>query len=154
MQAFYAVCLRSQSSVKRTCYISKRNNVFFWQPPFFELFEILAREILVCSCMQKLSTFMGAKSFKCVWSLTVTKVRSLQQEGLGMNVFIPNPPGYMLIAIIFDIARFGLIGSLEESSKRHFMKLEFDNKVLNSINISNFLNRKKENSAVPSFFKS
>ena len=54
-----------------------------------------------------------------------------------MNESIPNSPEYKLIAIILDIDIFKLYkpvqtGSLEEITKRNFLKLEFRHKGLDA----------------------
>ena len=64
-----------------------------------------------------------------------------------MNVCIPNSPEYKPIAIILDIARWRLykqveIASLEETTKRTFLKLEFRNKGFGAVNISNILSQR------------
>ena len=67
------------------------------------------------------TTIIGPPSYSYQVILTACKkLRSLQQESLGMNRFIPNSPEYKLIAIIVGIVRFKLYepvhtGSLEET---------------------------------------
>ena len=78
---------------------------------------------------------------------------------IGSFGFIPNSPECKLIAIILDIARFNLYkpvqtGSWEEITKQNFLKLEFRNKGLSAVNISDILNHKKIKSAVSPYFKS
>ena len=121
------------------------------------LHDVVTSDILFCytQCQPLGLRHIRTKSYQ----LSVTKLRSIQQEALRLNVLIPNSPEYKPTAISLDIARFRLFnpaqtGSSEESTKRNFLKLEFRNKSLAAVSISNTQNHKKVKSAVPPYFKS
>ena len=72
--------------------------------------------------------------------------------------YVPNSPEYKLVAIILDVATFRLYKpvqtvSPEETSTRDFLKLDFRNKGLDAVKISNILNHKKVTSTIPAYFK-
>ena len=63
-----------------------------------------------------------------------------------------------LVAIILDVAKFRLYQpvqtvSPEETTTRDFLKLDFRNKGLDAVNISNILNHNKVTSNIPAYFK-
>ena len=93
-----------------------------------------------------------------LYQLPVTKPRSLQKDVVDTKTFIQNSPEYKLVAIILDVAKFRLykpvqIVSPEETPTRDFLKLDFRNKGLDAVNISNILNYNKVTSTIPAYFK-
>ena len=69
-----------------------------------------------------------------------------------------NSPEYKLVAIILDVAKFSLYKPVQtvspaETPTRDVLKLDFRNKGLDAVNISNILNHKKMTSAIPAYFK-
>ena len=93
-----------------------------------------------------------------LYQLPVTKLRSLQKEVVDTKTYIQNSPEYKLVAIILDVAKFRLYKpvqtfSPEETPTRDFLKLDFRNKNLDAVNISNILNHKKVTSTIPAYFK-
>ena len=89
--------------------------------------------------------------------LPVTKLRSLQKEVVDtkhMFKILLNK----LVAIILDVAKFMLYKPVqtvppEDTPTRDFLKLDFRNKDLDAVNISNILNYKKVTSTIPVYFK-
>ena len=74
------------------------------------------------------------------------------------KTYIQNSPEYKLVAIILDVAKFRLykpvqIVSPEETPTRDFLNLDFRNKGLDAVNISNILNHKKVTSTIPAYLK-
>ena len=74
------------------------------------------------------------------------------------KTYVPNSPEYKLVAIILDVAKFRLYKpvqtvSPEETPTRDFLKLDFRNKGLGTVNISNILNHKRVTSTIPAYFK-
>ena len=63
---------------------------------------------------------------------------------LNMKCFPQNSPGYKLTGIILDIATYRLFRHVRsdstENPNRNFIKIEFRNRGLDAINISNILN--------------
>ena len=77
---------------------------------------------------------------------------------MATKTYVPNSSEYKLVAIILDIAKFRLYKpvqtfSLAETPTRDFLKLDFRNKGLDAVNISNILNHKEVTSAIPAYFK-
>ena len=77
---------------------------------------------------------------------------------MDTKTYVQNSPEYKLVAIILDVAKFRLYKpvqtvSPEETPTRDFLKLDFRNKGLDAVNISNILNHKKVTSAIPAYFK-
>ena len=77
---------------------------------------------------------------------------------MDTKTYVPNSPEYKLVAIILDVAKFRLCKpvqtvSSEETPTRDFLKLDFRNKGLDAVNISNILNHKKFTSNIPDYFK-
>ena len=80
--------------------------------------------------------------------LPVTKFRPLQKQAVDTKQYVPNSPDYKLVAIILDVATFRWYKpvqtvSLEETPTRDFLKLDFRNKGLDAVNISNIMSHKK-----------
>ena len=93
-----------------------------------------------------------------LYQLPVTKLRSLQKEVVDTKTFVQNSSKYKLVAIILDVAKLRLYKpvqtvSPEETPTRDFLKLDFKNKGLDAINISNILNHRKVTSTIPAHFK-
>ena len=93
-----------------------------------------------------------------LYQLPVTKFRSLQKEVVDTKTYVENSPEYKLVAIILDVAKFRLYKpvqtvSPEETPTRDVLKLDFRNKGLDTVNISNILNHKKVTSTIPAYFK-
>ena len=91
-----------------------------------------------------------------LYQLPVTKLRSLQKEVVDTKTYVQNSPEYKLVAIILDVAKFRLYKpvqavSPEETPTRDFLKLDFRNKGLDAVNISNILNHKKVTSNIPAY---
>ena len=64
----------------------------------------------------------------------------------------------ILLNIILDVAKFRLYKpvqavSPEKTPTRDFLKLDFRNKGLDAVNISNIVNHKKVTSTIPAYFK-
>ena len=64
----------------------------------------------------------------------------------------------ILLKISLDVAKFSLYKpvqtvSPEETPTHDFLKLDFRNKSLDAVNISNILNHKKVTSTIPAYFK-
>ena len=77
---------------------------------------------------------------------------------MDTKIYVPNSPEYKLVAIILDVAKFRLYKhvqtvSPEETPTRDFLKLDFRNKDIDAVNISNILNHKKMTSTIPAYFK-
>ena len=77
---------------------------------------------------------------------------------MDTKTYVQNPPGYKLVAIILDVAKFRLYKpvqtvSPEETPTRDFLKVDFRNKGLDAVNISNIHNHKKVTSTIPAYFK-
>ena len=92
-----------------------------------------------------------------LYQLPVTKLRSLQKWLIQKHI-LPNSPEYKLVAIILDVAKLRLYKpvqtvSPEETPTRDFLKLDFRNRGLDAVTISNILNYKKVTSTIPSYFK-
>ena len=88
----------------------------------------------------------------------VTKLGSLQKEVVDTKTYVQNSPEYKLVAIILDVAKFRLYKpvqtvSPEETPTHDFLKLDFRNKGLDAVTISNILNYKKVTSTIPAYFK-
>ena len=80
-----------------------------------------------------------------LYQLPVTKLRSLQKEAVDTKTYITNSPENKLVAIILDVVKFRLYKSVqtvspEETPTCDFLKLNFRNKGLDAVNISNILN--------------
>ena len=74
------------------------------------------------------------------------------------KTYVQNSPEYKLVAIILDVAEFRLYKpvqtvSPEETPTRDFLKLDFRNKCLDSVYISNILNHKRVTTTIPAYFK-
>ena len=66
---------------------------------------------------------------------------------MDTKTYIPNSPEYKLVSIILDVAKFRLYKPVqtvfpEETRFSDFLKLDFRNKGLVAVNISNILNHK------------
>ena len=77
---------------------------------------------------------------------------------MDTKTYVENSPEYKLVAIILDVAKFRLYKpvqtvSPEETPTRNVLKLDFRNKGLDTVNISNILNHKKVTSNIPAYFK-
>ena len=84
---------------------------------------------------------------------------------MDTKTYVQNSPEYhfgccyhWMVAIILDVAKFRLYKpdqtvSPEEILTRDFLKLDFRNKGLDAVNISNILNHKKLTSTIPAYFK-
>ena len=77
---------------------------------------------------------------------------------MDTKTYVQNSPEYKLVAIILDVAKFRLYKpvqpvSPEETPTRDYLKLDFRNKDLDAVNISNILNHKKVTSTIPAYFK-
>ena len=93
-----------------------------------------------------------------LYQLPVTKLRSLQKEVVDTKTYVQNSPEYKLVAINLDVAKFRLYKPVqtvcpEETPTRDFLKLDFRNKCLDAVNISNILNHKKVTSTIPAYLK-
>ena len=93
-----------------------------------------------------------------LYQLPVTKLRSLQKEVVDTKTYVPNSPEFKLVAIILDVAKFRLYRpvqtvSPEETPTCDFLKLDYRNKGLNVVNISNILNHNNVTSTIPAYFK-
>ena len=93
-----------------------------------------------------------------LYQLPATKLCSLQKEAVDIKTYVPNSPEYKLGAIIFDDFKFRLyklvqIVSPEETPPHEILKLDFRNKGLDAVNISNILKLKKVTSTIPAYFK-
>ena len=77
---------------------------------------------------------------------------------MDTKTYVQNSPEYKLVTIILDVAKFRLYKpvqtvSSEETPTRDFLKLDFRNKGLDTVNISSILNNKKVTSTIPAYFK-
>ena len=77
---------------------------------------------------------------------------------MDTKTYVQNSPEYKLVAIILDVAKVRLYKpvqtvSLEETPTCDFLKLDFKNKDIDAVNISNILNHKKVTSTIPTYFK-
>ena len=79
---------------------------------------------------------------------------------MDTKTYVQNFPEYKLVAIILDVAMFRLCKpvqtvSPEDTPTRDFLKLDFRNKGLDAVNISNIMNQcdKKVTSTIPAYLK-
>ena len=91
-----------------------------------------------------------------LYQLPITKLSSLQKEVVNTKIYVQNSPEYKLVAIVLDVAKFRLykpVQTVSPEETRDFLKLDFRNKGLDAVNISNILNHKKVTSTMPAYFK-
>ena len=73
---------------------------------------------------------------------------------MDTKTYVQNSSEYKLVAIILDAAKFRLYKPVQTVSAeviptRDFLKLDFRNKGLDTVNISNILNHMKVTSTIP-----
>ena len=92
-----------------------------------------------------------------LFSLPLSKLSALNNTALARQVTDFNSTEYQLAAVVSDVASHRLFKPVRihqnESNQRSFLKIEFANKGLDAINISNILHHKDVQSKVPPYFK-
>jgi len=92
-----------------------------------------------------------------LYSLPLTELRSLQLECEKLRFNNEYSSKHRLNSIIMDIAYHRLfrpvITSTNDPDKRAFLKLKFNNKGLDNINLTNILHHKDVMSKIPDYFK-
>ena len=92
-----------------------------------------------------------------LYSISLSKLSLLFQEAQNTSVTDSRSVLYRLVAIIMDIANHRLFKPVLTTSnseeKRYFFKVEFANKGLDAVNISNIFHQKSVQKTIPDYFK-
>ena len=92
-----------------------------------------------------------------LYAIPLSKLRQLRDECLNMALFDQFTSEYRLLSIILDIAFKRLDKPIQNNNhepvKGSFLKLNFANKGIDAIHISNILHNKKVTAHIPKYFK-
>lgn len=92
-----------------------------------------------------------------LYSIPLSKLSLLFQDAKNTSVTDSRSVLYGLVAIIMDIANHRLFKPVSTTSnseeKRNFFKVEFANKGLDAVNISNIFHQKSVQKTIPDYFK-
>lgn len=92
-----------------------------------------------------------------MYSVPLKKLNNLLEKVKEKPLFDFSTPEYRLGSMIMDIAYHRLFKPTQTENTahapRHFFKLQYANKGIDAVNISNILNHKKVQSCIPPYFK-
>ena len=92
-----------------------------------------------------------------LFSISFPQLRCLQERALESTNFDYSSAEYRVIAIILDIANFRLFRPVRSDvpveKPKHFMKIKFLNKAVNSINLPALLRSTSVTNKIPVYFR-
>lgn len=93
-----------------------------------------------------------------LYSIPLRKLHSLNESAVASHCTDLGSPEYRLVGIILDIASNRMYrpvktDTAQENKNRPFLKIKFENKGIDALNLSNILNHKTVQDKIPPYFK-